>query len=199
MKLQLLLLTATVALALPKPGHVVHEKRFTETGLRRGERVGAGAVTTFRIGLKQGNLEKGYDYLMNVSHPSSSNYGKHWTADEVRNAFAPSAESIEAVQEWLASYGLAPGTEERGYLSIEIPVADAERLLTTKYYEHEDSNTGDIRIGCDEYALQALHQCIYHLTVQQVSPAKAHLKACRLCHPWSCPLSASMETEDCST
>jgi tripeptidyl-peptidase-1 len=156
MKLQALLLVATVASALPKPGYVVHEKRFTDTGLRRGNRVDAGAVTTFRIGLKQGNLAKGYDYLMSVSHPSSSNYGKHWTADEVRKAFAPSAESIEAVQEWLTSYGIARGTEERGYLSIEIPVADAERLFAAKYYEHEDHDTGDIRIGCDEYAAQAI-------------------------------------------
>ena len=94
-----------------------------------GQRVDGSSVTTFRIALKQSNLEHGYDYLMDVPHPKSSNYGRHWTAEEVRQMFSPSRETVDAVNAWLASNGLQHGTEQRGHLLIDIPVADAERLF----------------------------------------------------------------------
>lgn len=42
-----------------------------------------------RIALAQSNLDKGEEWLMDVSHPTSEKYGKHWTAEDVANAFAP--------------------------------------------------------------------------------------------------------------
>lgn len=151
MKLQALLLNVTAVLGLATTKYVLHERRFAEHGLDRGKRLDGSSITTFRIALKQSNLQHGYDYLMGTSHPSSENYGKHWTPEEVRKAFRPSDESSEAVQDWLASYGLQRGSEERGYLSVTIPVADAEKLFRAEYYEHEDHETGDVRIGCDQY------------------------------------------------
>ena len=156
MKLQILLLGAVAASALSIP-NVVHERRFTETGLHQGQRVDGTSITTFRIGLKQNNLEHGYDYLMNISHPDSPHYSKTWSAEEVRDAFAPSAETIEAVQEWLARDGIAAVTESRAWVSVKMTVADAERLFNARYYEHEDHDTGLIRIGCDEYAPATFH------------------------------------------
>lgn len=42
-----------------------------------------------RIALTQSNLDKGEEWLMDVSHPTSEKYGKHWTAEDIANAFAP--------------------------------------------------------------------------------------------------------------
>lgn len=42
---------------------------------------------------------------MDVSHPSSPNYGKHWTNDEVTSMFAPSEEAVRDVFEWLKDAG----------------------------------------------------------------------------------------------
>ena len=129
---------------------ILHEKRYVRPGLERGARIDGTSVTSFRIALKQRNLENGYDYLMSVSHPSSSNYGKLWTADEVRNTFAPSEESSEVVRNWLGNAGIKDIDEKRGWLVFETTIAHAEELLGSEYYEHEDLETGAIRIGCDE-------------------------------------------------
>jgi len=42
-----------------------------------------------RIALTQRNLDKGHQWLMDVSHPNSEKYGQHWSADDVAQAFAP--------------------------------------------------------------------------------------------------------------
>ena len=159
MKLQVFLTASALAastLAAPATSlfrHVVHEKRSGLTGLQRGQRVEGDSIVTFRIGLKQSNLEYGYEYITNVSDPSSSDYGKLWTAEDVRNTFAPSKESTDSVRGWLASSGVGKVTEKKGFLSFETTVDHAEQLMQSAYYEHEDRQTGAVRIGCDEYHL----------------------------------------------
>ena len=156
MRLQALLLTVALALAIPTSDFVLHEQRFTEHGLDRGDRVDASSVMTFKIALKQDNLEHGYDYLMSISHPSSPKYGKHLSAQEVRKTFHPSNESIETMHKWLLSHAVEGATLERGYLSFDIPVAKAESMFQARYYEHKDSGAGGVRVGCDEYSFHGL-------------------------------------------
>lgn len=43
------------------------------------------------------------------SNPTSPNYGKHLTASEVIQLFAPRNESVEAVRDWLVSAGIPAG------------------------------------------------------------------------------------------
>jgi len=44
-------------------------------------------------GLKQQNIHKGHDFLMDVSDPTSPNYGNHWTPEQVR--YEPQKGEIE--------------------------------------------------------------------------------------------------------
>lgn len=85
---------ALVALVSSSPvanPHVVHEKRANSPhGWIKREALDERALLPMKIGLAQENLDKGYDWLMSISHPESKNYGKHWTADEIVAAFAPS-------------------------------------------------------------------------------------------------------------
>lgn len=60
-----------------------------------------------RIGLKQSNLDKGPQWLMDVSHPKSENYGKHWTSEEIIDAFRPADDTVEAVKQWLKDNGIS--------------------------------------------------------------------------------------------
>jgi hypothetical protein len=70
--------------------YTVHEKRSSAPmGWRKREPLGSKAMLPISIGLAQQNLEKGYDWLMQVSHSSSSKYGQHWNASDVAFAFAP--------------------------------------------------------------------------------------------------------------
>lgn len=115
------------------------------------------SIIPVRIGLKQSNLDSGYDRLMDVSHPSSRNYGKHLSAARVRELFAPAEETVDAVKKWLVFAGVdassIKGYENKGWLAIDMPAWQAEELLSTEYYEH-DSKDG-IRIGCEDYSLPA--------------------------------------------
>jgi tripeptidyl-peptidase-1 len=74
--------TSAAPAAVPR---VVHEKRSTQMGkwTRRNLKVSRDAIIPMSIGLKQRNLDNGYEFLMDVSHPESSNYGKHWSMDKV--------------------------------------------------------------------------------------------------------------------
>lgn len=54
----------------------------------------------------QSNLDDAYEHLMDVSHPQSPNYGKHWTAENVHTMYAPSSDAVEAVRDWLQGAGV---------------------------------------------------------------------------------------------
>ena len=75
------------AAAAPAPTtHVMHEKRETLSARwsRRSDiKLNRDAVIPMSFGLTQQNLENGYEFLMDVSHPESKNYGKHWSMDQV--------------------------------------------------------------------------------------------------------------------
>lgn len=60
---------------------------------------------------------------------------------------------MQAVRDWLLGSGISqilPYTN-KGWLAVDMPAKDAERLLRTRFYEHETSD--GLRIGCDEYYL----------------------------------------------
>lgn len=44
--------------------------------------------------------------LMDVAHPNSATYGKHWTAEEVIEYFQTSDKTVQAVRTWLVEYGI---------------------------------------------------------------------------------------------
>jgi tripeptidyl-peptidase-1 len=96
---------AGLAVAAPH-AHVVHEERdVSRIYIHGGEsrRVDPAAILPVRIALAQSNLEKGYDYLMQVSDPDSEHFGRHWSLEEIHEHFGPSAGTKEAVTAWLES------------------------------------------------------------------------------------------------
>lgn len=76
------LFTSAAPAAVP---HVVHERRDLHQALwtRSDIKIDRRSVVPVSIGLKQRNLENGHQYLMDVSSPTSANYGKHWSPKEV--------------------------------------------------------------------------------------------------------------------
>ena len=78
------------------PSHAVHEKRdiIPHGWQKHDEALRKDFVMPMKIGLSQSNLDKAYDYLMDVSHPEAPNFGKHWTAKQVKETFAPRFVSI---------------------------------------------------------------------------------------------------------
>ncbi|MCJ1404465.1 hypothetical protein MMC11_007690 [Xylographa trunciseda] len=150
---------AATAIALPTSvSHVIHEKRSSlSSWVPRTDVKPKGSIRLpVRIGLTQSNLDLGHDILMDIADPSSENYGKHWTAKQIADVFAPSQESVDAIVEWLEESGiekprltLSPG---RNWLSFDASVTEVESLLQTEYkfYAHE---TGQGHLACDEYSV----------------------------------------------
>lgn len=110
-----------------------------------------------RFALAQSNLHKADEFLMEVSHPDSPNFGKHWTAKQVAETFAPSQESFDTVTAWLKNSGIAPErirkTQSMGWLTLNATVAEAEDLLKAKFYLHKHSLTGKPQVGCSDYSV----------------------------------------------
>lgn len=143
------------ALAVPET-HAVHERRdFISARWIKRDRVQPHVRLPVRIGLAQNNLDKAHDYLMDVSHPSSSNYGKHWTSDEVIEAFKPSDQAVETVRQWLVDAGIAAKdivhSDNKQWLAFDASNSQIESLLHTEYHEYEDVKTGGVTPACDQY------------------------------------------------
>lgn len=72
--------TQVSSLAVPQT-HVVHERRDNagvESRWIKRDRVASHVKLPVRIGLKQSNMDKAFEWLMDVSHPASEKYGQHW-------------------------------------------------------------------------------------------------------------------------
>lgn len=143
------------ALAVPET-HTVHEKRdYTSRRWIKRDRVKPHAKLPVRIGLAQNNLDRAHDFLMDVSHPNSPNYGKHWTSDEVIDAFKPSDHAVETVRQWLVDAGISVKdivhSDNKQWLAFDASNKQMESLLHTEYHEYEDLKTGGVMPACDQY------------------------------------------------
>ena len=52
--------------------------------------------------------------MRDSAHPTSPNFGRHWTAEEVNDRFAPSDDTIQTVRDWLVEPWHL-GLRHRGY------------------------------------------------------------------------------------
>ncbi|KAI0833697.1 subtilisin-like protein [Trametes gibbosa] len=148
-------LASTAAALSPRVSpHVRHESRRSLprgwTPVRRAER---DSVIPLRIGLAQSNLETLEEYLLDVSHPESPNYGNHWTPAKVAQTFRPSPDAVDTVRSWLVGNGIHAArvrlNPSGGWLTANITVAEAEQLLATEYYVYEHEESGHKQVGCE--------------------------------------------------
>ncbi|TVY68680.1 Tripeptidyl-peptidase sed1 [Lachnellula suecica] len=153
---------AAQSLAAPAPvPYVLHEKREinTDKWTHRDIKLNRDALIPISIGLTQRNLENGYDLLMDVSHPESSNYGKHWSMEKIKETFAPSAETVSSVKSWLAEYGIenerVKHSKSNGWLKFNATIEEVEYLLRTEYSAYTNAETGNDHLACKDYSVPA--------------------------------------------
>ncbi|KAH8879787.1 subtilisin-like protein [Thozetella sp. PMI_491] len=136
--------------------HTLHERYLPHWGDQwsKRHRLPGTAVLPVRIGLRQSNLQEGHDKLMDISNPRSPNYGKHMSAQEVIDFFAPSQSSVDAVKEWLVSAGIEGHrighSANKQWIQLDVPASDLERLLFTEYYVWEHLS-GSTDVASEEY------------------------------------------------
>lgn len=87
------------------------------------------------------------------SNPHSSNYGKHWTSDQVIEAFAPKQETVDSVRGWLIGHGINSNrithSDNKGWLAFDATTEEAESILYTTYHVYEHLETSRKSLACD--------------------------------------------------
>jgi tripeptidyl-peptidase-1 len=69
--------------------HVLHEKRSAPPpDWSKRSLLDAKSVIPLKFALHQSNMHLAEKFLMDVSHPKSENYGRHWTPRKVAETFA---------------------------------------------------------------------------------------------------------------
>ncbi|KAJ7639339.1 tripeptidyl peptidase A [Roridomyces roridus] len=156
-----LLPLAASALAFPSPGNCEHKVKEELGAPPRGWAIHSPAPADhfiqLRIALPQPNFRVLEEHLYAVSDPEHERYGQHLSKEEVEELVAPHSESVDAVNEWLASHGIQEdiGRSPAGdWLTIRIPLSKAEEMLNTKYHvwQHTD---GDYLVRTTSYSLPA--------------------------------------------
>lgn len=67
---------AAIAIGAPSSSYIQHEKRdAVPPGWERTQKMPGHEILPMRIALAQSNLDKADEYLMDVSHPDSPNFG----------------------------------------------------------------------------------------------------------------------------
>ena len=148
---------AAIVGGVPSAKYIQHEKRSSlPHGWHKHERLPGSYRLPMRIALVQSNLHKGYNHLLDVSHPESPNYGKHWSAHQVAEAFAPKQETVDSVLEWLKSSDISEDritkSQSLGWLHFNATAREAENLLKTRYHIHRHTS-GKPHIACESYRL----------------------------------------------
>ncbi|KAI1298791.1 subtilisin-like protein [Xylaria venustula] len=129
--------------------HAIHERHAPHWAHQwtKKAKVPARAVLPMRIGLRQSNLEAGHEKLMDISNPASPNYGKHMSAQEVIDFFAPHESSIDVIREWVQSAGISADrislSANKQWIQFDATTEEAEDLLFADFYvwEHADGST----------------------------------------------------------
>ena len=95
------------------------------------------------------------DNSIHSSTPGSHKYGKHYSAEEVAEIFAPSHAAVDAINNWLVSAGIAAEkisqSVNKQWMQFDASTEDLESLLNTKYHVYEHTETGQSTVACDEY------------------------------------------------
>lgn len=84
-------------------------------------------------------------------------YGQHLTKEEVEAFTAPHPASVDAVDAWLDFHGVDASALERTpageWVTLRVSVAQAERMLGTKYNVYHHSKSGEDVVRALSYSL----------------------------------------------
>jgi tripeptidyl-peptidase I len=147
----LLAIVSSTALGLSP--RVKHEsRRALPPHWEQSHRAPADTILPLRIGLAQNNIDRIEELLLDVSHPTSPNYGNHWSASKVAETFRPTTETVDTVRGWLVGKGIDRSriqlSKSGGWIEVDVSVAEAEDLLDTEYHVYNHALTNTKHIGC---------------------------------------------------
>ncbi|KAJ3759870.1 family S53 protease-like protein [Lentinula raphanica] len=155
--LSILLQGAHASSSLRPRSMVVHESR-TEVPVHyvREGSPHPQTLVDFRITLTSMNRSGLERALYDVSVPGSPLYGKHLSMEEVKSYTSASPQSVTAVTEWLAEYGITDVKLEstvHDHLTFSAPVQAANVLFDTDFHSFVHTPSGKRAIRSLQYSI----------------------------------------------
>ena len=165
---------------VPRSGHVVHERRdMIPASWVDDARVHSSMVMPVRIGLAPSNLDHGHNLLMelyvykprdgiayklsekatncvllNRSNHVSTKYKQWLSAEDTVELFAPAADTVSTVRQWLEAAGIASErisqSSNKQWLQFDGHADEVESLFGAEYYVHTHETSGKSHISCKE-------------------------------------------------
>ncbi|KZT01406.1 tripeptidyl peptidase A [Laetiporus sulphureus 93-53] len=141
----------------------------------------ANHIIELRIGLPQPNFSMLEQHLLEISDPFHARYGAHLSKEEVEALVAPHPDSVDAVDEWLESYGIAQSDIARSpakdWVVVRVPVRLAEEMLDTEYHIWTHTASGDSLVRTTAYSLP--ENLLEHVDVIQPTTIFSRIKRMR--------------------
>lgn len=107
-----------------------------------------------QVALKLSNVDSLESKIASISTPSSKDYGKYLTSEEVTELFGASAASQKAVESWLKSEGVTTFKTVGDSVWFQATVAQADKMLAATFKTYTDSE-GTSKLRTTEYSLPA--------------------------------------------
>ncbi|KAL7281195.1 hypothetical protein ACG7TL_004503 [Trametes sanguinea] len=114
-------------------------------------------VLHLRMALVSNDIAGLEEALYSVSTPSSPRYGQHLTKQEVEQLVAPKADSVAAVNSWLAEHSINATTltPAGDWLSFSATVKQASALLDADFAVFTHEETGETFVRTLSYGIPA--------------------------------------------
>lgn len=107
------------------------------------------------IRLREENMDRLQQRVMEVSDPDNNDYGKHLSKAEVDALTAPTKETVDSVTRWLEANGITAGNVRSGYMKISVTVEQANKALAADYGVYKQAATGREVVRTTSYSLPA--------------------------------------------
>merc|ERR1712137_1364869 len=149
-------------------------------GWKKSDRAHHAVLHKVVFAVKEKNMDQLEELLLDRSSPSSPNYGKWLTGDQIRQ-LTWNEEAVQAVTQSLLKAGAQKVRTSLGgeYVSGVASISVWERLLECEFHLHEQSGKQGIYVSADAYSVPSdlTSHVLGALRVLEVSPIEDSSKA----------------------
>ncbi|KAL0955154.1 hypothetical protein HGRIS_004065 [Hohenbuehelia grisea] len=202
------LVLGLVQLCLASPhakrwGDMVEKHSWTQipTGWEYHSAPSPEQLLELRLGLKPHKMDELISTLYEVSDPAHERYGKHLSKEEADAFIAPHPKAVESVEDWLQHHGIDPSevthrSDAGDWVTVRVSVAQAEKMLGTKYGVYHHAKSSDYVVRTLRYSLpRDLHSHVDIVTPTTYFGTFRSMKATSFIQPEITPLELDVDTE----
>ncbi|KAF7974910.1 hypothetical protein HWV62_11073 [Athelia sp. TMB] len=175
-----LLVAIVSAGPMPRSDMVVRaSKSVVPAGFEKLAVAPANRTIPLRIALVQNNIAGLEKALYDVSTPSSANYGKHLSKEEVESYVKPLQASVDAINAYLKTNGITATTLSPAgdWIGFSVPVSKANEMFNAEFSVYNNTQTGTQTIRTLSYSIPLSlqeHLDFVHPTTKYVTSPRDH-------------------------